>query len=117
MFTLAASTPDQVFKSMGQSLDTSANPNHIILIVLALIALFVLISLVSRRTQKKDKPKPLNHPSRLMKQMARQIGLSNRELRQLKVIADQENLQNPLVLLLCPSVLKSVAAKRKLQRK
>jgi hypothetical protein len=114
---IAAATPDQVFKSLGESMDASVNPNHILLIVVGLIGLLVLISMFNRRIEKKDKPKPLNNPSRLMRQLARQVGLSNRELRQLKVIAEQENLQNPLVLLLCPSVLQRVAKERKTAKK
>jgi hypothetical protein len=109
---LSASTPDQVLKSVGDTLDAQVNPNHLLLIVVAIVGVIVLISLLTRRSDKKDKPRPVNNPSRLMRQITRQIGLKSAEMRQLRQLAEQENLDNPLVLLLCPSVLQSAVKKR-----
>lgn len=114
---LSAATPEQVFKSVGESLDRSVNPSHLILIVVGLVGILVLISLFNRQSVKKDKPKPVHNPSRLTRQIARQVGLSKREMRQLKQLAEQENLDNPLVLLLCPSVLQAAMKKRQAARK
>ncbi len=113
---LLNATAQDVFKSMGETLDAKVNPNHIILIVVGLIGVIVLLSLIGRRTQKDERPKVINNPSRLIRQLARQVGLKPKEVRQLKQLADQEGLDNPLVLLLCPSVLQEAMNKRQ-QRK
>lgn len=110
---LGAATPDQVFKSMGQTLDESVNPNHILLIVAALVALIALIAVLNRRSSpKSNKPKVVHNSAKLLRQIARQVGLKPRELKQLKALAEQENVQNPLVLLLCPSVLQAAMKNR-----
>lgn len=108
----ANATAEDVFKSVGNTLDAKVNPNHIILIVIGLIGVVVLLSLIGRRTEKSDKPKIVNNPSKLMRQLARQVGLKPKELRQLKQLAEQEGLDNPLVLLLCPSLLQQAMKKR-----
>ena len=116
MFLLAATTADDVFKSMGDSLDSDVNPWHIAAIVGAVIALVVVLAFISRRGDQKAQAKPNNNLAKLNRQLARASGLKARELKQLKVLADQEQIANPLVLLLCPSVLKAAAARRQAAR-
>lgn len=105
-------TTDEVFKSIGDSLDAKINPNHVILIVLGLIGLVALLAFLTRTREKNDAPKVVNNPGKLSRHLARQLGLKPNEIRQLKQLADQEGLENPLVLLLCPSVLQAAMKKR-----
>jgi hypothetical protein len=111
---LAKTTAEDVFKSVGDSLDTRVNPNHLILIVVGLIMIVVVISLLNRRAAPRadGKPKPLNNPTKLTRQIARQMGLSRRDMKRLNELATQMGVENPLALLLCPSVLKQAATKR-----
>jgi hypothetical protein len=114
--TLAKTTTDEVFKSIGSSLDAKVNPNHILLGVVSVIILVVLISLLNRTASAaapKGKPKPLNNPAKLTRQIARQVGLSRRDLKRLTDLAAQAGVENPLALLLCPSALKAAAGKTK----
>ncbi len=117
MYFLANATPDQVFKSVGDTLDAQVNPNHLILIAVALVGMILLISFLTRRTTKTTQVKVVNNASKLTRQLARQMGLKSNEFRHLKQLADQENIDNPLVLLLCPSVLQAAMKKRQEARK
>jgi hypothetical protein len=109
---LANPKVEDVFKSVGDSLDAKVNPNHIVLIVVAIVGVIVLVSLLTRRTETKAKPKPLNNSAKLLRDVAKQVGLKPKELRQLKQLAEQEGIENPLTLLLCPSVLQAAMKKR-----
>ena len=105
-------TTDEVFKSIGDSLDASINPNHVILIVIGLIGLIALMAFLTRTREKNETPKVVNNSNKLTRQLARQLGLKPNEIRQLKQLAEQEGLDNPLVLLLCPSALQAAMKKR-----
>jgi len=113
---LAATTADDVFKSMGDSLDSDINPWHLAGIIGAMMLLVVVVALLSRRGQHRKVAKPSGNITRLNRQLAKAAGLKSREMKQLKMLAAQEQIENPLVLLLCPSVLKSAAAKRQAAR-
>lgn len=116
MLLLAATTADEVFKSMGDSLDSDINPWHVVAVIAGVILLVVTVVLFNRRSQQQAKPKANNNIAKLNRQLAKASGLKARELKQLKLLAEQENVQNPLVLLLCPSVLKAAAGKRQAAR-
>ncbi len=109
---LAVDKTQQVFKSIGDSLDKQVNPNHILLIILALIAIVLLISFLTRDKTRKEQAKIVHNTPKLTRQLAKQLGLKPNEMRQLKQLAEQENIDNPLVLLLCPSVLQTAMKKR-----
>lgn len=105
-------TPEEVFKSVGESLDAKINPNHVILIVIGLIVIIVLLKYFTRDVENRTPVKSINNPGRLTRELARQLGLKQREIRQLRQLAEQEGLEHPLTLLLCPSVLRSAIQKR-----
>jgi len=113
---LAATTADDVFKSMGDSLDSDINPWHVAAIIGGMMLLVILVIVLSRRGQGRDAGKSSGNITKLNRQLAKAAGLKAREMKQLKVLANQENIDNPLVLLLCPSVLKNAAAKRQAAR-
>ncbi|GIW75594.1 MAG: hypothetical protein KatS3mg104_0657 [Phycisphaerae bacterium] len=105
-------TPEEVFKSIGESLDASINPNHVILILVGLICLVVFLKYFTQTVGKKPSQKVINNPGKLTRELVRQLGLKKSELSQLRRLADQEGLEHPLSLLLCPSVLRSIVQKR-----
>ena len=50
-------------------------------------------------------PKALNHHGKLLKELAAAVSLKPAEVKQLKLLADEQKLSNPLTLILCPSIL------------
>ena len=114
---LAATTADDVFKSMGDSLDSDINPLHLAAVVGGVILLVALIALISNRVQRRPSGKTSSaNVTKLNRQLAKAAGLKAREVKQLRLLAAQEKIDNPLVLLLCPSVLKLAASKRQAAR-
>lgn len=109
---LATPTAEEVFQRMGETMNTSANPLHLIGALALLIGVLVLLSLLTRKRNPREKPKPVNNPAKLLKELSRHAGLRSRELKQLKLLAEQQNISNPLVLLICPSVLKKAMQER-----
>jgi len=101
---------------MGDSLDSDINPWHVAAIIGGMMLLVILVIVLSRRGQGRDAGKSSGNITKLNRQLAKAAGLKAREMKQLKVLANQENIDNPLVLLLCPSVLKNAAAKRQAAR-
>ncbi|HET6246771.1 MAG TPA: hypothetical protein VFE47_03655 [Tepidisphaeraceae bacterium] len=113
----ALATPSQsdVFKSIQDNVSTSGesdiNPTPWIC---AGIGVIIVLALFSKRQSRQSTPKVVSHTGRLMKEIMKKIPLRAGELRQLKILADEKELPdgqavNPLVLLLCPSVvIKSV---------
>ena len=108
----AAPTQTDVFKSIQDSMDQSqAFDYRPLLLVAAGGGVVLLLLMISRRRQTtRRKPQALNSPARLMKEVLRDISLNAAELKQLKLMSSavqspDEEPTNPLVLLLCPSVM------------
>jgi hypothetical protein len=84
---------------------------HVLPYVVLAIAAIVLLVWWNLRQERPKKIKPVNHSRKLLRQISRQVGLASDEVRQLKVLADVherdsgQRLDNPLTLLLCPSIL------------
>ena len=113
---LAAVTADDVFKSMNTQMAEETNPAHVLAIVAAVVGLVVLLSAFKRRADRGPKKKDASHPNRLLRQLAREAGLSRREIRELKKLALLQGVENPLTLLLCPSLMQAAIVKRKASR-
>ena len=75
------------------------------------IGVVIILALFGRRQTRQATPRTLNHSGKLIKEVMGEISLKPKEFKQLKVVADEiadpesETPTNPLVLLLCPSVL------------
>ncbi len=115
----AADSPQDKLKSLFDGVagktapGGTEGPSSTHLLAFAMLGFGVITILVwyNNREQKPKKVRQVNHSRKLMKQITRQIGLAGDEVRQLKVLADihqrttGQTLQNPLTLLLCPSLL------------
>jgi hypothetical protein len=109
---MAKPTQQDVFKSIqdnvGQTDDSSMRA---LPWVCGGIAVIILLAVVAKRQKNQAVPKTLNNPGKLIKEVMKVIPLKPREVKQLRIVSDQthtddgESLTNPLVLLLCPSVL------------
>lgn len=117
---LADSRTDDVLKSISENVSQSEglSSRTILAIVLGLVAIIMLIALFSSRNNRVASPKPMNHNGKLVRELSRQIGLKPAELKQLKLLAQGERdagnqVDNPLVFMLCPSAfVKAAKAKR-----
>ena len=111
-----ATTADDVFKSMNTSMSEDVNPAHVLAVVAAVIGLIVLLSVFKRKADRGPKKADASHPSRLLRQLAREAGLNRREVRELKKLAAIGGVEHPLTLLLCPSVMQAAVEKRRAAR-
>jgi hypothetical protein len=106
-----AITQDDVFKSIQQNVSESEGAGRTFLaVLLGAAAIVMLLAILSARRRREASPKALNHQGKLLKEVARKVGLRPAEVRQLKAMAEAERaagqtIESPLVYLLCPSVL------------
>ena len=105
-------TQDDVFKSISENVSEgpATSGRTILAIVLGGIALIMLLVLFNSRSQREATPKALNHPGKLLKEIAAKIPLKPAELKQLKLLASAEReagrpIDSPLIFILCPSAL------------
>ena len=106
---ILAATQEEFFRSMQQSVDGSGGTTEagrILMLIVAGGALAGLVMMLGKqRTRKVAQLRALNNPRKLMKEITRASRVSAGEMRQLKVLADQESCASPITLLLCPSLL------------
>jgi hypothetical protein len=107
--TWARPTLDQVLQGINQSMDAPADLRRPAAVVIGLVGLIILISVLNRGiklggsgTRRSREP---NHPHKLAREIAKKVGLRRAELKQLRIVAESQNLQSPLTVLLCPSLL------------
>lgn len=103
---LAPPTLDEVFKSVNQSMEQRTDTRPLLAAFAAIFALLLLLVVVNQRGRKTvAKVKSSNHPHKLTREVLKAAGIRRSELRQLKLLAEAQNLSSPLTLLLCPSLL------------
>jgi hypothetical protein len=116
--TPASATPSQqeVFKSIQSNVSNQGGDNDggkgLAMLFAAAGALIVALVVGSRLRQRQAKPKVMDHPGKLIREVLKATPLKARELKQLKLLAEEtrrgsaeEAVENPLTLILCPSVL------------
>jgi hypothetical protein len=103
-------TIDQVFRSVGENIDKPADLRPLIAGVAVIAGLLgVLVVIRNARAGNGSSPAaaaaPVGSPSRLLREALKGTGVTRAELKQLKSVAQQQDLSSPLLLLLCPSLL------------
>jgi hypothetical protein len=108
----AAATQEEFFRSMQQSVEGDAGGSgseagRILMLLFAGAALVGLVMVLGRQQKRKTATSGggIHSPRKLMKEISRVARVSSGEMRQLKVLADQESCTSPITLLLCPSLL------------
>ena len=116
---LAKPSQNDVFKSIEQSVGerTDFDYQPIILLAGAGGLVVLLLALINHHQKRAALPRKINHPGRLMKEVLRDVPLKPAEVRQLKILAESVQRQtgepaNPLMMLLCPSLLAKGLASR-----
>ncbi|MGH7214303.1 MAG: hypothetical protein ACREIT_06025 [Tepidisphaeraceae bacterium] len=101
----AGPTQEDVFKSISESVGKPADSNRMLAVLLGGVAVIALLAIVAQRRKRAVRPKALNHPGKLMKEIGKSINLKPAQVKQLKTLAEQKQLASPVTLLLCPSLL------------
>ena len=81
---------------------------------LLVVPVLVLLVVVGQRRGREKKPRSLNQPRKLMKEVLRNVPLKGAEVKQLKLLSQElrqgdRRVESPLTLLLCPSLLAEAA--------
>jgi hypothetical protein len=110
----AAGAPSQedVFRSIQQNLSEPSDPSKLLSLVFATVALLLLLVVLSYRRKREVAPRALNHPGKLLKEVSRAVNLRPAELRQLRSLAEDQQVSSPITLMLCPSVLARAVRQR-----
>ncbi|MCS7034008.1 MAG: hypothetical protein NZ561_08440 [Phycisphaerae bacterium] len=102
-------TAEQRFKrSLQESIDQTVEPRQLAAFFVAAFALILMVAVVNRwrgRAGRRAAPRTLHSPGKLVREVSRQVQLRPAEIKQLKVLCEQQQISSPLVMLLCPSVL------------
>jgi hypothetical protein len=101
----AAPSQEDVFKSIQTNLSEPSDPSKLLGVILGGAGLILLLVILSQRRKREVAPKRLNHPGKLMKEIARAVNLKPVDVRQLKALAEDQKVSSPITLLLCPSIL------------
>jgi hypothetical protein len=101
----AQTRQDDVLRSIQQNVGQSVDPAHLIAAVVVIATIVVTMLLVNVMRKRAARPKVVNHRGKLLKEMSRTLSIKPAEMRQLKTLAESEEISSPLVLLLCPSLL------------
>jgi hypothetical protein len=112
--TVARAQPklEDVFKSTQENFGKEPDPRMFIAWFCIAVGLIAVLILLHRRYQRQATPKVVNHQGKLNRALQKQIGLKSAEVRQLKALAEGQSIQNPMTLLLCPSVLAKAARQK-----
>jgi hypothetical protein len=101
----AMPTQDEVFRSIHDNVGPTFDARKALPYLVAAVASVILIIVINQYRQRPARARGLNHPGRLLRQVRRSLHLQSAELKQLKLLAEEQELSNPLTLLLCPSML------------
>jgi hypothetical protein len=115
----ATPTQEDVFKSISDNVGEKQDSGQFLAILAAIAAISILVAVFSKRRERVAVPKVLNNRGKLLKEVMRGTSLRPAEVRLLKALAESQSVDNPLVMLLCPSVLESALRQKgaKLERK
>jgi len=98
-------TQEDVFRSLNQNIDSPVDMSKAVPYLLAALGVIILVILFNYHRNRQNSPRSLNHAGKLTRELARRLSLRSVELRQLKLLAEEQQLEHPLTLILCPSVL------------
>jgi len=105
MHLLAQVKLEDVFQSTQESMKQQPGSERVFALVVGMLALIALLIVLQQRRKRQATPRPVNHHGRLLKEVRKVLPLKSAEVRGLKTLAQRQDCSNPLVLLLCPSLL------------
>jgi hypothetical protein len=102
---LAMPTQEEVFQSVNQNMNETVDVSKAVPYLLVAAGLAILIGLFNYYRKRQTFPRRLNSPGKLNREICKAIHLRSVELKQLKVMAEDQEVEHPLTLILCPSLL------------
>jgi hypothetical protein len=111
---LASAQPklEDVFKSTQENFGKPSEPGMFIAWLCVAAGVIVVLVLLHRRYQREATPKVVNHQGKLNRVLQKQMALKSAEVRQLRVLAEAQSVENPMTLLICPSLLAKAAREK-----
>lgn len=103
--TAANPTQEEVFQSINDNVRSTADFTRAVPYMLVGAGLFILYLLFNYHRKHRKVPRKAYNPARLSRELCRRISLRSIELKQLKILAEEQELEYPLTLILCPSLL------------
>ena len=104
-FLHAVASQEEVLRSINESVGGEVDGTKLLAGFAAIVGVIILIAIMNAARNRKVTPRVLNSPGKLLKEVAKGTNLKPAEIKQLKVLCEDQDLSSPLVLLLCPSVL------------
>ena len=111
----AAPSQEDVFKSIQQNVGKrSDDSSRGLAVVMGGAGALILALLIGSKVRgRQSRPKVVDHPRKLLREVMKTVPLKKKELKQLKLLAEEsrqdgatgEPVESPLTLILCPSVL------------
>ena len=88
---VAQPTQEEVLRQIGQNVGSTVDIENGFRTSFAGIAFTILVVLYNYRQQRQVTPRTLNHPGKLLKEICNSIELKPQELKQLKILAEDQN--------------------------
>jgi hypothetical protein len=102
---LANPTQEEVFQSINSQMTTPVDLSKAVPYLLVAVASAIMIGLYNYHRKRRANPGRLNNPAKLSREICRHVNLRTAELKQLKILADEQEVEYPFTLILCPSLL------------
>ena len=103
---------EDVFKSTQQSMDGGVSGKKLFALFLGALALILVLAFLQYRKRHAATIRTMHSPPKLLKEALKDLSLKGGQVRQLKQLAEEQECESPLTLLICPSVLEKALAKR-----
>lgn len=117
---LQAMTQDDVFRSIQENVGKDQD-NHLLWPMLCAVAgVIILLVLYNQRRERQVTHAAMNNPARLLREVEKKAGLKKNEMRQIRILAAETPEGDPLLMLVCPSLLSNALKQcknRKLDRR
>jgi hypothetical protein len=115
-----AMTQDDVFRSIQDNVGKDQD-NHLLWPMLCAVGgVIILLVLYNQRREREVTHAAMNNPSRLLREVEKKAGLKKNEIRQIRMLAAETPEGDPLLMLVCPSLLANALKQcknRKLDRR
>lgn len=104
-------TLEDVFKNTQSNMDDQIDGRKMLAFFAAAAGVVIMVVLINNRQQRVERPKVLNHQSKLLRELMKTAGLKSAQVRQLKMLSADlrergQPVDNLVTLLLCPSLIK-----------
>jgi hypothetical protein len=109
---LATPTQDEIVKSFNDNMNQAPDYGLLIPWFFAACGAVAVVIYFRNRQKRQAIPQSLNHPKKLVKEIVKSVELDPAEMKRVTQLARELNCDNPLTLLICPSLMSSDAGEK-----